>query len=292
MNICITGGDGFIARSINEGLCDRFSIVSVNRRMLDLLDSAKVSAFFKQNRFDAVIHTATYDAAPSFSRKDPAKVLENNLRMFFNLVRCKDDYGKMIYFGSGAEYSKAHWKPKMKETYFDTHVPGDPYGYSKYIMSQYAQSSRNIYNLRLFGVFGKYDDWRYRFIPNACCQALFDLPITIKQNAVYDFLFIDDLVKIVEWFLTHDPLQPAYNVCSGKPYEFKTLAQKISEISGKQLDIHVQQNVPGKEYSGDNSRLLNALDHFKFTPIEQSIAKLFQWYAQHIDIINKAQLFN
>ena len=84
------------------------------------------------------------------------------------------------------------------EEYFDKYVPSDQYGFSKYLMNKYAQLNSNIYNLRVFSVFGKYEDWRYRFISKACCCAIMDLPIIINQNVVYDFLYIDDLVRLFE----------------------------------------------------------------------------------------------
>ena len=125
MKILITGGNGFIARNLSEQLNNNGLILSsVNRQGLDLLDQQKVFDFIKSERFDVLIHTATYDAAPKHSTKDPSKVLENNLRMFFNLARCKDHFGKMIYFGSGAEFDRKHWKPRMKEDYSTVCPPG------------------------------------------------------------------------------------------------------------------------------------------------------------------------
>src|SRR3989339_2059091 len=168
--ILITGGYGFIAKNLLEQLGEEYNIFSYNRQQLDLLDSSKVLAVIKKSKFDVIIHTATYDAAPKHSKKDPSKVLENNLRMFFNIVRCKDYFGKMIYFGSGAEFDRKNWIPEMTESYFDQHVPSNQYGFSKYLMTKYTALNSNIYNLRLFGVFGKYDDWRYRFIPNICAR--------------------------------------------------------------------------------------------------------------------------
>ena len=83
--ILITGGSGFIARSLFEYLSDCYfsplekNIYCLGRQELDLLDSEKVFNFIKKNNFDVVIHAATYDAVPEFTTKDPTKVLENNL---------------------------------------------------------------------------------------------------------------------------------------------------------------------------------------------------------------------
>ena len=289
MKILITGGNGFIARNLFEQLKDDYTIISCSSNELDLLDYLNVFEYIKKNQFDIVLHSSTYDPAPKYSTKDPAKVLENNLRMFFNLARCKDFFGKMIYFGSGAEFGREKWIPRMKEEYFDKYVPSDQYGFSKYLMNKYAQLNSNIYNLRVFSVFGKYEDWRYRFISKACCCAIMDLPIIINQNVVYDFLYIDDLARIVKWFIENKMREQAYNVCSGQALDFKTLAEKVAGISGKKLKIIIKSETT-REYSGDNSRLMAELKDFKFSPIDESINSLYQWYSANQHVIEKSEL--
>ena len=258
-----------------------------DRQKLDLLDSEKVFNYIKKNHFDIVIHGATYDAAPEFSKKDPNAVLENNLRMFFNLARCSDYFVKMIYFGSGAEFGRENWIPQMTEDYFDIFVPIDQYGYSKYLMNQYASNwSYNIYNLRLFGLFGKYDDWRYRFISNACCKAILNMPITMRHNATFDYLYIDDLIKVVKWVIDATPEFTDYNVCSGNSYSYLTLANQIVDISKKDIDIIIENKNPSYEYSGNNSRLLEE-SGLNFANIKETVADLYGWYSQNQSIIDR-----
>ena len=198
--ILITGKSGFIGQNLCAQLAADYKIYAPVSSELDLLDETKTEKYIKENSFDIIIHTATWNATV-VSPKDTSKVLKNNLRMFFNIARMNKFYGKMLYLGSGAEFNSRYYISMMKEEYFDSHIPEDDYGLSKYIMSKYAFGSENIYNLRLFGVFGKYEDWRIRFISNACCKAVFDMPITIKQNRIMDYLYIDDFVKIIRWFI-------------------------------------------------------------------------------------------
>ena len=278
MKILVTGGAGFIARNLKEYFEDVCKVVAPNSRELDLLVSGKVENIIKKNKFDVILHTATYDAAPQMSIKDKTKVLEYNVRMFYNIARWKDYFGKLIYFGSGAEFDRAHWKPLMNEGYFDRYVPEDQYGFSKYVMTKYALLSNNIYNLRLFGVFGKYEDWRYRFISNMCYQALTGNKLVVRQNAFYDFTHIDDLVKVVKWAIESDPKKKVYNVCSGKAYERIAVAKIIKKVSGKDLKIEVDDPKMGREYSGSNKLLLSEMKGFKFTPIEKTVRTLFDWY--------------
>jgi len=274
-----------LLQNLYEQLNKEFEIISCGKEEIDLLDFQKVFNYLKNLKFDVIIHTATYDAAPIDTLKDPTKVLENNLKMFFNITRCKDYFGKMIYFGSGAEYGREYWQPKMKEEYFDKYVPNDQYGFSKYVMTQYTLKSENIYNLRLFAVFGKHEDWRYRVISNFCSKAVLNLPIIIPKNKFFDFLYIDDLVKIVKWFINNTPIYKIYNVCSGEVFDFKTIAKKICEISGKTLDIIVKEGT-SIEYSGDNSLLLREIKNVHFTPLAKGIKVLYQWYEKNKKLID------
>jgi len=290
MKILITGGNGFIARSLFENLSEIYDVEALGREELDLLNDKLVYSFINKKQFDVIIHTANYDAAPVFSIKDPGKVLENNLRMFFNLARCSDFFGKMIYFGSGAEFGRENWVPKMSEQFFDKYVPIDQYGLSKYIMTKYALKSENIFNLRLFGTYGKYDDWRYRLIPNLCCRAAFGLPLVINQNKAYDYLYIEDLISVVLFFIKNSPKNKVYNVCSGMTYRFSEIAENISKLSDCSLGIIFKTNGYGIEYSGDNSLLKNEIGNLKVTDMNYSLDYLYQWFKLNLNQFDKSCL--
>ena len=289
MKIFITGGSGFIGRNLKEALAGTYKIVAPSSTELDLCDGDKVAAFLKSHKFDTVIHAATWNATNT-STKDTTRVLEKNLRMFFNLARCKNDFGKMIFFGSGAEFSRENWIPMMSEEYFDNHVPTDQYGFSKYVMAKYAEKEENIYNLRLFGVFGKYEDWQIRFISNACARAAHDLPIIIRQNVFFDYLYIDDLVKIVKLFIDRAVKAKTYNVCTGRAVDLYTLATQVLAVSGKKLDILVVKEGLGREYSGNNSKLLQEIGEFHFRAMASCIAELYEWYVSQISAIDMKKL--
>jgi GDP-L-fucose synthase len=285
-NIFITGGTGFIGRNLTEQLSGRYAVSSPAHEQLELLDDEAVFEFLKNNRFDVVIHAATWNATRN-SKKDLSQVLAHNLRAFFNLTRCQSFFGKLLYFGSGAEYDQRFYRAKMHEDYWGMHIPVDDYGLSKYIMSAYAQRSSNIYNLRLFGVFGRYEDWQIRFISNACAKAVWDLPITIKKNAVFDYLYIDDLIKITEWFIENKPRYSCYNVSRGAGIELLEIANKVRSISGRQVELKIREPGLAKEYSSDNSRLIKEIGNYPFAKIDDSIKDLYGWYLKNKHLINK-----
>jgi GDP-L-fucose synthase len=207
--------------------------------------------------------------------------------MFFNLMRNDGLFGKMIQFGSGAEYDRAGLPARVREDYFDTRVPNDPYGFSKYICAKYIERAEGIVNLRLFGVFGKYEDYTVRFISNACCRVLKGLPIVIRQDVVFDYLYVDDLAKITAWFIEHEPRYKTYNICTGEGGPLTKFASVVAKASGRNPRIIVRQDGLAPEYTADNSLLLNEIGDYKFCDPQRSIGELYEWYAsqeQGIDI--------
>lgn len=288
MNLLLTGGSGFIGRNICEQFADRHSVHAPTSRELDLTDERAVSDYFARNMVDAVIHSAVRPGHRNAG--DTSNQMFVNTRMFFNLMRHADRFGKMIFLGSGAVYDVRQPMYKVSEGYFDTHVPVDEHGFSKYIIAKYAEKSENVVKLRLFGIFGRYEDYAIRFISNAICKSLFDLPITIRQNRRFDYLYVDDLMPVLEHFIRHDSRHTSYNVTPDNAVELLAVAEIVRQRSGKDIPIIVGQPGLGAEYSGDNSRLREEIPTIAFTPLVEAIDRLYSWYEENIKMIDREKL--
>ncbi|MBI5554902.1 MAG: NAD(P)-dependent oxidoreductase [Elusimicrobia bacterium] len=286
--VLITGGSGFIGKNLIEQLQPKFNVLAPRHKELELLSQDSVQTYFKKNKIDVVIHSAT---APAHRKiKKPKNIAYKNLRIFFNLARNSQYYSKMIFIGSGAEYGSQTDIADVKESDFDRLVPGDEHGFSKYVCSKYIEQVNNIVNLRLFGIFGKYEDYQMRFISNAICKAIFDLPITLNQNRKFSYLFIDNLGPIVEYFIKHQWKHKAYNVVPAEKTELLALAEQVKKISRKNLEIKVKNPGVGKEYTGRNGLLVAEIRNINFTPLEQAVKQLYIWYEGHKETIDKELL--
>ena len=188
----------------------------------------------------------------------------------------------MIHFGSGAEFGRDHYIPRMKEDYLGEHIPRDQYGFSKYIAARFTEAvNSNIYNLRLFAVFGKHEDSRIRFISNNICNGLSNRPFSINQNAFFDYLYVKDLCKITEWFVENIPTYKTYNVCSGKSMDLYSIAESIRRMMSIDLKIIVKEKGFKKEYSGDNTRLKNELGNNFYTNFESGLKEFYFWLREN-----------
>lgn len=268
MKILITGTNGFIGRNLKEYFQDKDDVSAPKRQELDLLDSEAVYAYLEKGRFDAVIHCAVTITS-----------VEQTLKMYFNVERGLRFIGKMICVGSAAEYDMRHYVPMMKEDRFGTHIPTDVYGFAKYVIAKDIESNpRNIYNLRVFGIYGKYEDSRRRFITNNICKALCGFNLSINKNMYFDYLYIDDFTQIVDRFLRKEPREKSYNICTGQKVDLLTLAQTVQAVDGNNLSIIVKEEGFKPEYSGNNELFLREFGNFDFTPPSRSIEELYRWY--------------
>ncbi len=292
MRLLITGGSGFIGRNLAEQLASTYEVLAPSSTELDLLNEQAVREYLGAHSFDVIVDAATTRSNRRVAA--PPDLLDRNCRMFFNLVRNQGRFGKMIHFGSGAEYDRVQLPARVREDYFDTRVPRDAYGFSKYICAKYIERSDRIVNLRLFGVFGAYEDYTVRFISNACCRALKGLPIVLRQDIVFDYLYIKDLVKLTMWFIENNARQKAYNVCTGRPVALTELARVIARVSaqasGRNPNVSVLTEGTGPEYSADNSRMLTEMGGYQFWDIQDSIAELYGWYAANSDRVDLTEL--
>lgn len=286
--VLILGSSGFMGRNLKEFLeneTDLYEIYAPTSNEFDISDERAVKEQLEKRYYNVIIHTAVYNPRTGFN-KDSSKELDKNLRMFFNFEKYQSLYGKMLYFGSGAEFDKRGEICMINEGNAGNGIPSTDYGFYKYIINRSIQHSKNIYNLRVFGLFGKYENWKSTFISGACCKALKNLPITIRQNVYFDYLYIDDFCRIVKWFIDHYVNYKEYNVTTGKRIDLLTIADIVRQVSGKEIPVYVCKEGLANEYSASNQRLLNEMGNFIFTPMEDAIHDLYIWYHKHEEDID------
>lgn len=284
MKILIVGSNGFIGKNVSEFLRTKGYIIDTPSHMeLDALSEIDVLKYLDKKSYDIIINALD-------GKSIDKNYFENRMRMFYNIAKHNDLYGKMIYFGSGAEYGRELPVCSIEENQINRVIPSDTYGFCLQQMNDYARKSDNIYNIRLFGIFGKYELWNQRFISNAICKAISGYPITIRQDRYMDYLYIDDLCKIVEWAIKNKPKFHDYNTVSGRKYSLYDLAETVQKVMHTDVPIYIAKEGYFNEYTASNKRLLAEIGDFEIENIELSIKKLSQWYIENKSLIIKEKL--
>jgi len=290
MKVLIIGVGGFVGKNLYEFFIDKgYDVVGVGRKELNLLDQVQVYDFFSHNYFDVVIDAAIYN--PRILKDgEPEREVEYDLRMFYNLERCCKFFGKMFYFGSGAEYDKRFSIESVLEDDVNS-IPASSYGLAKYIIGKAIEASENIYNLRIFGLFGKYENWKTTFISGACCKAIKSLPITIRQDVFFDYLYISDFCNMVEKMMLKDTYNyHTYNITSGKRIRLSEIAQIVNDISKKNVQVIICKDGMANEYTSSNKRLLEEIGDYNLIDMREAISDLYSWYIQKQEDIDLLSL--
>ena len=220
MRILITGANGYIGKSLYNALKDKYDVTAITRNSFDLTDSIAMSKFFESRySFDVVLHCAVSGAANP--RDENWDIADSNLIMYYNLLKFKQHYSKLIHFGSGAE----------------KYLPSTPYGCSKKVIAKSILNQNNFYNIKIFGVFDE-NELDTRFIKANIKRYINKEPIKINEVKFMDFFYMQDLIKVIEYYINEqEPPKEFDCVYSETSYTLFGLACLINKLDDYEVEI-------------------------------------------------------
>jgi len=116
---------------------------------------------------------------------------------------------------------------------------------------------------------------------NAIVKNLLKLPIVINKNVYFDYIYIDDLVKMIDWFIHNDDKEKIYNVTTGKKVDLLTLVDLVNETSDFQSEIKVLND------GLNNEKIIRELGDFKYTSHKDAIIKMREYFSYNLDNLDK-----
>lgn len=275
IKVLVTGKTGFVGKNMLLGLKARYEIIDPSRQDLDLKDGNAVRTFLENNKMDVILHLANPNPVKN-TLDSQSTLFQDSLRIFFNFYTNRELFGKMIYLGSGAEFDKSKDIINATEIEFGRSIPQDEYGFAKYIMNELCIKSSNIYNFRIMACFGPYDH-ESKFITHAINCCLRNKVITIRQDCWFDYMHVQDLTNIICWGIENNLKFNDYNICSGQRIKLSEIAEIVNELMQGKRGIQILTEGFNKEYTANNSRLIEELSGYEFISIREGIERQIAW---------------
>jgi nucleoside-diphosphate-sugar epimerase len=236
LKILITGGNGYIGKSLFNALKDKHEVTCISREDFDLSNFEDTKDFFKYKYFDVLIHCAI--TGGSRLKEDTIDTFDNNLRMYYNLLNNQHCYGKFINFGSGAEYNN----------------PDSFYGKSKSIISESIKYKSNFYNIIIYAVFDE-NELDTRFIKANIKRYINNEPMLVSSNKKMTFFYMQDLIKLVNHIIDTEPKKLFHlNWASYiESYSLLEIANIINCLGDYKVDIYRGDSSEGDYVSNFNA---------------------------------------
>jgi len=250
MKILITGANGYIGKSLYNALKDKYNVDIITRNECDLTDSLEVDSYFLNKWFDVIIHCATSGAVSP--RKIDWGIMDSNLKIYYNLLKNKNHFNKLINLGSGAEI----------------YIPDTPYGLSKKVISNSILNKDNFYNLRIFGVFDE-NELDTRFIKGSIKRYINNEDMIIHQDKIMDFIYMFDLIKIIEYYINNEGPKEI-NCNYNHAMSLCDIAKTINNLDKHKVDVKIENKEQADSYIGVFDNL-----GINFIGLEQGIKKIY-----------------
>jgi nucleoside-diphosphate-sugar epimerase len=252
MKILITGGNGNIAKIINNKLSSEHNITLITRNDFDLLDGLSVSNYLSNREFDILIHTAINGGRRT--KEENGEVVFQNLIMFENLMKFADKFKLIINFDSGAIYDRSTDIYCREESELIT-IPTDYYGFSKYLIYKRSLQYDNMVNFRIFNIFHVNEE-PDRFIKACYIAKKNGTNVKIYQDKYFDFMYEDDFIKTINYYINNfkNNLPKTFNLSYTNKYKLSTIAEMIL---GDKNKIEIFDDSCITNYCGDGTILNN-----------------------------------
>lgn len=231
MKVLVTGHKGFIGSNMIDYLRQERWIV--DGWEWDAKDWPDIRGY------DWVIHLG---AIADMADYDVDKILHQNLEFsqwLFN--ECDKHNVNLQYASSSAVYGNT---TDFRET--SVGLPQTPYAWSKYLFDRWVEKQQHtnyVQGFRYFNVYGKNMELRghranaiHKWREQARAQGKITVWNT-AQNVSRDWTCVDDICRLHIDFIKTVTISGIWNVGSGHPYDFLTIATHIAQQENVAIDL-------------------------------------------------------
>ena len=270
--ILFTGGNGFIGRQIIPFIQEAgYEVVRPRSTQVRLQVDEEVSTLFDNGQhYAAIIHGAIVGGRRDI--EDDHRVFYTNLSMFEHLFKYIDQTDLFINFDSGASLGRPSPTETPSPDDFGKIIPSDSYGFSKYIITKRVLDNPKGRNLRVFGCFGQHEE-STRFFNTNIKNYIDKKPIKLIKDRKMDFIYANDLYKIVQYYLDNYDAPRDVNCVYENKVFLSDIAEMINNLSDHRVEITKEGQWPEFSYCGAPNNL-----PIQYDGLEKGIRDCYESY--------------
>jgi ADP-L-glycero-D-manno-heptose 6-epimerase len=322
--LLVTGGAGFIGSNVVAALNDagRLDVAVCDvlgtegkwhnlakRQLADIVPPAELLSWLQGRKLEAVIHLG---AISETTATDGDRVIETNFRLSLRLLDwCTAHATPFIYASSAATYGDGveGFSDDPSLAALKTLRPMNLYGWSKHLfdMAVAARAERDgdlppqCAGLKFFNVFGP-NEYHKGTMASVLARRFDDVkagrPVQLFKShrdgiadgdQRRDFIYVDDVVRVMMWLLATPSVSGLFNVGTGKARSFKDLMLAAYAALGTSPNIQyidMPEAIRGSyQYftQGEVDRLCSAGYNGGFTALEDAVALYVKGYLDRAD---------
>lgn len=306
----VTGGNGLVGSQFNG------EIIPINSFICDLKDSTKVNDLleFYTNKnihgddvVDKIIHCAAKVGGVGSNMNFKGEFYYDNIMINTNIIESSRKYGikKLVAFLStcvfpdNIEYPLTESKIHLGAPHFSNYS----YAYSKRMIDVQIRSYREQYGLNytsviptnIYGINDNFNLDNGHVIPSLIhkCYIAKDTNTTFNiwgsGEPLREFIYNKDVAKITEWVLENYNEPEPIILSTSEEISIRDVVYMISELMNFKGKISFDLTKPDGQHRkpSDNSKLLNYLPDFKFTPLHEGLKETINWFIDNYEKVRK-----
>lgn len=301
MNICVTGGAGFIGSHLVDALIalghrvlviDSLvtgvkEFVNPNAQFLEMdVRDSRIEDVFQEFKPDYVFHEAAQTMVPE-SMKDPAYDCDVNLMGLINILNAcvKTKVKKVLTPSSAAIYGDLDTLPLTESM---SGIPSSFYGLTKLTTEHYLRLYQVAFGLpcvcfRYSNVYGprQGDGGEGGVISIFARLASEGKQLTVFGDGeqTRDFIFVDDVVRANILGMEKD-VTGIFNVSTNVATSVNELIRQFNVLAGRDMDVVYTDERPGdiRHSLLDTKKAENELGFTFATPLADGLAKTWAYF--------------
>ncbi|HLT79046.1 MAG TPA: GDP-L-fucose synthase [Ferrovibrio sp.] len=301
--VWVAGHRGLVGSALVRRLASEdCTILTADRRTVDLRSPEQVNAWMQENRPQAVFVAAARVGGIHANDVRPAEFLYDNLMIEANVIEAarRFEVEKLLFLGSSCIYPRMAPQPIQESALLTG--PLEPtnqwYAVAKIAGIKLCQAYRRQYGCdfisamptNLYGPGDNFDLLYSHVAPalmakfhRARQQKMSEVEVWGTGKALREFLFVDDAADGLVYAMKHYSDEEFINLGTGQEVTIRELAEMIGEIVGfsgtLKFDPSKPDGTPRKVM--DVSRLRDLGWEAK-TPLREGLRQTYAWYVEHV----------